>query len=292
MSLDSSEWNLTSCPPEQHQACSYYEYARFSPAVTDAIKKLSWREREALLFIPGLECIALLCPEFPDEPWLKIDQEERAKRIDTIAESTRPYRLEMVVDLRDRMHKQGFPIKRPFTERNATYMPIRIDWTLSDSELLRKFEAVLSQFRPKGTEKKRAGRQSYTDYLRTLGARRLLDSCQEDQKGVTENARIVAAAKRATELIGEHFAKSGKAGGGKAGMDIYTDWRALRTAAKKPEDYLRKLFQMPKGKAAHRGKHARVAYFGDPDVIMPMFHAEEDPELPPFDPKEIPDDSG
>ena len=272
--LNPSEWNLTECPPDQQEACCIYEYGRSSPAIRQAVNELSGAEKSLLDLIPDFREV-LFSPEFPGTPWLQIIKVRRNALISKIVEDQKVNRNQLVVNKSEEAYMHGFPLSRPTTVRGITYIPIRLFWELySDTELTEQFRDVLAHYRLQ-QPKKSSGRHSYNDYLRSLGAFRLIEHHSSQSSLATQETRETAGAKQAVETIRQHYtaktnsnhniASSGRKQ--KLEMDVFTNWMRLRAAAHKKNSYLRKIFRIPSDDALLPGGQPAVAYFEDPALI-------------------------
>ena len=277
MKLDPTEWNLTACPSNQQEACCLYEYGRSSPAIRQAVKELTPREEKFLLMVPSfLE--AVFCNEFPMIPWLQIAEKRRIELISKVGKERRANQNRLVVSLPDRMTIGGFPIRRPITRGNTTYVPIRLAWEWhSDTEFVEQFRDVLKRYRPPQYEMKRSGRHSPNDCLRALGARRLIEHYSAGSTLANPKTREIAGAKQAVTVISQHYAEASgndhkpelQKRKQKLGMDVFTSWKILRDAAHKSQIYLAKFFRFPTDESFRAGGQLAFGYFEDPEYFYP-----------------------
>jgi hypothetical protein len=171
--LPEREWNFADCPKDETEQCWLYEFSREIDWLKAAVAKRRapiTTKSGATVQIDTLTRFAretlygfLLMPQWPTAPYLSVSEEERHKwigwmRLQTdqefLASSLVPTHVpegieEQLADCYWNFRWLRHPRVR--SEDNLSELAlIRIDWSRSDSDLIRAFEAYLKEFRPPG----------------------------------------------------------------------------------------------------------------------------------------------
>ena len=182
--VDREEWDFSTCPKDQLEACFFYEFARECPEAVRAARALREHLKEIGAdtgtdhrFAVTVVDIFKDCPEFPHTPFLSIPTAERYRRIKKVGKVIPPVQADLAGLIRQYEGKAvtGKTIKYGQGDIVAFFM----DWTISDEKLIEGLRHSLKTNRPPGavaTVRKGQGSsaQQIRKDLKALGAWRLV----------------------------------------------------------------------------------------------------------------------
>ncbi len=232
-----AEWYFEGLSERNQWACYYYEYSRQSPTIPGNILKMrsfspEGREQVQQFYLSSIKgdlihdrkqnghdkysLLPLICPEFPEIPWLAIPPEVRLARLGELPDVARElYRPVKEFELASMAHDPASETagnRSGLTEPPRDFAVVRLDWSLSDRALRKKFDCIL-QHRPRPeVRRKPGGRDNPLAGLRALAALRLRNHYKsisqvmaaKDQRLVEiryDDERVLRAAVRRAEKI-------------------------------------------------------------------------------------------
>jgi len=170
--LEREDWDFSKCFDDEVQDCFDYEFARESKEAISYIERgraparrktfenlfrLIWEDRPEYVgekTPPTLPAgLFSFCPEWPDEPYLSINRQERKRRLKAMGGTSTADEIG-----RDLCKLSGLEMVRGYCELGGTIQSIKhewqwyagfeIDWRLSNEEMIRSFKDWLNDNRP------------------------------------------------------------------------------------------------------------------------------------------------
>ena len=190
--LDRREWDFSTCPDEQLEACYFYEFARECPRAIDVarvahenLKEITeaYGPKASYSLAAGVIDLFKDCPEFPETPFLCISKLERERRIanlckaNPLVQGDLPSLIRQYANKTPRRKAIGKTLK--YLAGQGDIAAFYTDWRMSDEQLTQGFRQWLRTDRPltavpiirKG---KGSSREQIRKDLKALGAWRLL----------------------------------------------------------------------------------------------------------------------
>jgi hypothetical protein len=203
------EWDFRKVPPEELQACFYYEYARASDPITQTVTR--WREQigdlekahnaartvnntnpRGVAFCNALKELVPLIGElyyleaasyllahscFPKRPWQLLDKADRdgwekALRFGLVIEDEKGGIRRILLSERDLEWFYRASFVSGFAKPSRTYDAFEIDWGGGVEKVIRGFEQWARR-RWTRLERKKKPRSTYPESLKQLGTMRL-----------------------------------------------------------------------------------------------------------------------
>jgi hypothetical protein len=190
--LNRDEWDFSTCPEEQLEACYFYEFARECPHAISAARAAHLSPKEIVAACGPEHAFSLAgsvvdlfkdCPEFPHTPFLSIPKSVRERRIANLCKPAPLIQADLPSLIRQ--HQNKVP-RRKAIGKTLNYLGGQgdiagffIDWRKSDEQLIQGFRQWLKTNRPltapaivkKG---KGSSQEQRRKDLKALGAWRLL----------------------------------------------------------------------------------------------------------------------
>jgi hypothetical protein len=190
--LDREEWDFSTCPDEQLEACYFYEFAkecphaiRVSRVAHESLKEITaaYGPKASYSLAAGVIDLFKDCPEFPGTPFLCIPKLEREQRIANLCKANPLVQADLPSLIRQHANK---PLRRKAIGKTLKYLAgqgdiaaFYIDWRMTNEQLIQGFRQWLRTNRPltavpivrKG---KGSSREQIRKDLKALGAWRLL----------------------------------------------------------------------------------------------------------------------
>ncbi len=237
------DWNFRACSNWQQPFCLEYECHREFEIVRRRVadyrqaigKHNAWDWDSGRLCVEGLFAPLAFMPDFPEKPWLSIQEQQRKKwvlrfggvwlpedekkrtRMIVTGELKRPTSFVRDVDIESLNDGGVYQDSRQFWDDTGlrSLHVFCVDWSAPDTKLTDDFARWLQDHRPTGAKPlKGSGQTSEKDVLKMLGARRLL---------------VAYGLEKADEVSRTVL-----------GDSLYSDERAWRRAKAKAEAYLKK----------------------------------------------------
>jgi hypothetical protein len=212
--VDPEEWDFSTCPKDQLEACFFYEFARECPEAVRAARALREHLKEIGAdtgtdhrFAVTVVDIFKDCPEFPHTPFLSIPTAERYRRIKKVGKVIPPVQADLAGLIRQYEGKAvtGKTIKYGQGDIVGFYL----DWTISDEKLIEGLRHSLKTNRPPGavaTVRRGQGSsaQQIRKDLKALGAWRLLEKMDWEDAHVYSREILKNRKGQPQGLFGSH----------------------------------------------------------------------------------------
>ncbi len=188
--MNRNQWDFSACLPSELASCWGYEFARECPEFRNKVARLRQQiegntfdayfpeDSARCLFqtSPQSELLKIardcgvfpFCEQWPEQPYLSIDAPIRADRVARVSAHKLPHIQEI---------PHGDCDREP--DHETTVARFYINWTASNGQLLKEFDAWIKASRPPGVQiaetRGKAGNESlWKKELKALGALRLL----------------------------------------------------------------------------------------------------------------------
>lgn len=150
VNLQLRDWYFFDCPADELAACCYYEYARYSSAVVEAVRSLDGATKQFMESFPTASYSAVLFEKIPGTPWLDLPPTKRRDWVDRWQPPAAGLNLVVTSPANIVYQPPAFPGQGPclLHSPEETIAAIKVPWGYDDDQLKAAFKRFLKTHRP------------------------------------------------------------------------------------------------------------------------------------------------